>query len=70
MADKIIQPKTIFEQILQGEQINNEILVGIASEMDAIKQQLQTIIGVLYAPITEDNNTSEPTALGADNNNE
>lgn len=67
MADNR-QPKTIFEQMLQGEQINNEILVGIASEMDAIKQQLQTIIGVLYAPITEDNNTSEPTALGADNN--
>lgn len=67
MADNR-QPKTIFEQILQGEQINNEILVGVASEMDAIKQQLQTIIGVLYAPITEDNNTSEPTALGADNN--
>lgn len=62
------QPKTIFEQMLQGEQINNEILVGIASEIDAIKQQLQMIIGVLYAPITEDNNTSEPTALGADNN--
>ena len=67
MADNR-QPKTIFEQILQGEQINNEILVGIASEMDAIKQQLQMIIGVLYAPVTEDNNTSEPTALGADNN--
>ena len=54
--------------MLQGEQINNEILVGIASEMDAIKQQLQMIIGVLYAPVTEDDNTSEPTALGADNN--
>lgn len=67
MADNR-QPKTIFEQMLQGEQINNEILVGIASEMDAIKQQLQMIIGVLYAPVTEDNNTSEPTALGADNN--
>ena len=67
MADNK-QPKTIFEQMLQGEQINNEILVGIASEMDAIKQQLQMIIGVLYAPVTEDDNTSEPTALGADNN--
>ena len=67
MADSR-QPKTIFEQMLQGEQINNEILVGIASEMDAIKQQLQMIIGVLYAPVTEDDNTSEPTALGADNN--
>ena len=66
MADNR-QPKTIFEQMLQGEQINNEILVGIASEMDAIKQQLQMIIGVLYAPVTEDSNTSEPTALGADN---
>lgn len=69
MADNR-QPKTIFEQILQGEQINNEILVGIASEMDAIKLQLQMIIGLLYAPVTEDNNTSEPTALGADNNEE
>lgn len=69
MADNR-QPKTIFEQMLQGEQINNEILVGIASEMDAIKQQLQMIIGVLYAPVTEDNNTSEPTALGADKNEE
>lgn len=67
MADNR-QPKTIFEQMLQGEQINNEILVGIASEIDAIKQQLQMIIGVLYAPVTEDNNTSEPTALGADSN--
>lgn len=67
MADNR-QSKTIFEQMLQGEQINNEILVGIASEMDAIKQQLQMIIGVLYAPVTEDDNTSEPTALGADNN--
>lgn len=67
MADNR-QPKTIFEQMLQGEQINNEILVGIASEMDAIKQQLQMIIGVLYAPVTENDNTSEPTALGADNN--
>ena len=67
MADNR-QPRTIFEQMLQGEQINNEILVGIASEMDAIKQQLQVIIGVLYAPVTEDDNTSEPTALGADNN--
>jgi hypothetical protein len=67
MADNRL-PKTIFEQMLQGEQINNEILVGIASEMDAIKQQLQVIIGVLYAPVTEDDNTSEPTALGADNN--
>lgn len=66
MADNR-QPKTIFEQMLQGEQINNEILVGIASEMEAIKQQLQVIIGVLYAPVTEDENTSEPTALGADN---
>lgn len=67
MADNR-QPKTIFEQMLQGEQINNEILVGMASEMEAIKQQLQMIIGVLYAPVTEDDNTSEPTALGADNN--
>ena len=67
MADNR-QPKTIFEHILQGEQINNEILVGIASEMDAIKQQLQMIIEVLYAPVTENDNTSEPTALGADNN--
>lgn len=60
------QPKTIFEQILQGEQVNNEILVGIASEMDAIKQQLQIVLTALYPPIVEVDNTSEPTALGAE----
>jgi hypothetical protein len=65
MADNR-QPKTIFEQILQGEQINNEILVGIASEVDAIKQQLQMILTTLYPPTVEVDNTSEPTALGAD----
>lgn len=67
MADSK-QPKTIFEQILQGEQINNEILAGMASEMETIKQQLQLVITALYPPIVEINNTSEPTALGADNN--
>ena len=67
MADKR-QPKTIFEQILQGEQVNNEILIGIASEMETIKQQMQTLMGMLYAPAIGDDNTSEPTALGADNN--
>ncbi|MBR4844094.1 MAG: hypothetical protein IKV06_04200 [Alistipes sp.] len=65
MADNR-QPKTIFEQILQGEQVNNEILVGIASEMDAIKQQLQIVLTALYPPIVEVDNTSEPTALGAE----
>lgn len=68
MADKIIQPKSIFEQILQGEQINNEILVGVASEMVAVKEQLKVIMNALYPPITESDNTSEPTALGAEDN--
>lgn len=67
MADNR-QPKTIFEQILQGEQVNNEILIGIASEMETIRQQMQTIMEMLYVPTTGDDNTSEPTALGADNN--
>lgn len=67
MADNR-QPKTIFEQILQGEQVNNEILIGIASEMETIRQQMQTIMEMLYVPATGDGNTSEPTALGADNN--
>lgn len=67
MADNR-QPKTIFEHILQGEQINNEILVGIASEMETIRQQLQAIMEMLYVPATGDDNTSEPTALGTDNN--
>lgn len=67
MADKIIQPKSIFEQILQGEQINNEILVGLATEMEAIKQQIQMVLIALYPPTADNENTSEPTALGADN---
>ena len=68
MADKIIQPKSIFEQILQGEQINNEILAGLATEMGIIKQQIQMVLIALYPPTADNDNTSEPTALGADNN--
>lgn len=68
MADKIIQPKSIFEQILQGEQINNEILAGLATEMEAIKQQIQMVLIALYPPTVDNENISEPTALGADNN--
>ena len=68
MAEKIIQPKSIFEQILQGEQINNEILAGLATEMEAIKQQIQMVLIALYPPTVDNENTSEPTALGADNN--
>jgi hypothetical protein len=67
MADNR-QPKTIFEQLLQGEQINNEILVGLSSEVAAIREQLQMIMTALYPPMMEAENTSEPTALGADNN--
>lgn len=67
MADKIIQPKSIFEQILQGEQINNEILVGLSTELVAVREQLQMIMAALYPPMVEAENTSEPTALGADN---
>lgn len=68
MADKIIQPKSIFEQILQGEQINNEILAGLATEMEAIKQQIQMVLIALYPPTVDNENTSEPTALGAEDN--
>lgn len=68
MADKILQPKSIFEQILQGEQINNEILAGLATEMGTIKQQIQMVLMALYPPTVDNENTSEPTALGADNN--
>jgi hypothetical protein len=67
MADKIIQPKSIFEQILQGEQINNEILVGLSTELVAVREQLQMIMTALYPPAVETDDTSEPTALGADN---
>jgi DNA polymerase III alpha subunit (gram-positive type) len=54
--------------MLQGEQINNEILVGLSSEVAAIREQLQMIMTALYPPMMEAENTSEPTALGADNN--
>jgi hypothetical protein len=36
--------------------------------MVAVKEQLKVIMNALYPPITESDNTSEPTALGAEDN--
>lgn len=57
-----VRPKTIFEQILEGVRVNNEILVGLAADMETIKEQQRMILVALYPP---DENT-EPTALGSE----
>lgn len=56
------RPKTIFEQILEGEQVNNEILAGLATEMELIKEQQKMILLALYPPEAD----TEPTASGSD----
>lgn len=57
-----VRPKTIFEQILEGVRVNNEILVGLADDVEIIKEQQRMILVALYPP---DENT-EPTALGSE----
>lgn len=56
------QPINIFAKILEGVKVNNEILVGLAADMETIKEQQRMILVALYPP---DENT-EPTALGSE----
>lgn len=62
--EKITQPKSIFEQILLGVKVNNETLVGLAADMETIKEQQRLILLALYPPAPDE--ISEPTALGAE----
>lgn len=55
----------IFTKILEGVKVNNEILVGLATEMESIKEQQRLILVALYPPDENADNT-EPTALGSD----
>lgn len=60
--------KTIFELILEGEQVNNEIVAGIAADLEIIKEQNKLILMALYPPSVdgESADNAEPTALGSE----
>lgn len=59
------QPVNIFAKILEGVKVNNEILVGLATDIEIIKEQQKLILIALYPPDENTENT-EPTALGSD----
>lgn len=65
MENHNTQPVNIFTKILEGVKINNEILVGLASDMEAIKEQQRLILIALYPP-AEDTENTEPTASGSE----
>lgn len=58
-----VRPKTIFEQILEGVRVNNEILVGLADDVEIMKAQQKSILSALYPTLEND---AEPTALGSE----
>lgn len=58
-----VRPKTIFEQILEGVRVNNEILVGLADDVEIMKAQQKSILSALYPALEND---TEPTALGSE----
>lgn len=62
------QQKNIFQLILEGEKVNNEIVVGLANDLEAIKEQNRLILMALYPTSTEDvsADNTEPTALGSE----
>lgn len=62
------QQKNIFQLILEGEKVNNEIVVGIANDLEIIKEQNRLILTALYPATAEDESAdnTEPTALGSE----
>lgn len=50
------QPRTIFEQILFGQQITNENIVALSENLEQLHQQLGLLLNALNAvPIPEPN---------------
>lgn len=49
------QPKTIFEQIVLGQQAINDNIVALAENLDVVKQMLDTIINATTTILPEPN---------------
>lgn len=65
MEQNTKQPKTIFEQIVFGQEITNDNIVTLAHNLDVINAKIDALLSIFTTPAVKKEN-SEPDASGAE----
>lgn len=65
MEQNVKQPKTIFEQIVFGQEVTNDNIVALAHNMDVINAKVDALLAIFTTPPVRKDN-SEPDASGAE----
>ena len=53
------QPRTIFEQIVFGQEITNENIVAIANNLDVVNTKIDTLLAIFKPAESEPNASGE-----------
>lgn len=65
MEQNVKQPKTIFEQIVFGQEVTNDNIVALAHNLDVVNAKIDTLLAIFTMPPAKKEN-SEPDASGAE----
>lgn len=69
MEQNVKQPKTIFEQIVFGQEVTNENIVALAHNIDVVNAKIDALLAIFTTPPVKKDN-SEPNASGAETSNQ
>lgn len=69
MEQNVKQPKTIFEQIVFGQEVTNENIVALAHNIDVVNAKIDALLAIFTTPAVRKEN-SEPDASGAETENQ
>lgn len=62
------QPKTIFEQIVLGQEVINDNIVTLAENLNMVRSKVDILLAILTTPPVR--KQPEPNASGADNSDQ
>lgn len=62
------QPKTIFEQIVLGQEVINDNIVTLAENLNMVRSKVDILLAILTTPPVR--KQPEPDASGADNSDQ
>lgn len=68
MEPKMKQPKTIFEQIVLGQEVINENIVTLAENLNVVMAKVDALLAIFTTPPVR--KQPEPDASGADNSDQ
>ena len=68
MEGNVRQPRTIFEQIVLGQEIVNENIVTLAENLNVVMSKVDALLAIFTTPPVR--KQPEPDASGADNSDQ